>query len=580
MQQSLTTKKLILFIVALTVSTSLIAQQIGPEKVFFYYASLNNLTPENCIDQYASTFDSYNYNQANSDEFKRNKYREKEKQIISEGLKNINYNDKFVTFESARLGEYSFSDHSFPIGPINFRTQVNITSTKKLPSSNDVRTSTYYLNDEVINQKYFLFSLKMSENEASAFIASRKDQRGSINRNVTLRVTYSIINNPINKNNSGSLSRFKGYVYSIEFFGDNNKRIGILYPTIDFYDKVHGIKMKEGVDTIYHTNFYGAGWSSAAFSQSISGILPLKQDANYYRVVKYHEGKIREVKDFYMSGKLAMTGTYGPYSTESEYANGLFTWYYANGLKRQEVSYINGEMNGCFRAWESNGKCAAWSLFTLIRNGMPVGKSKDCGCKDQINTNLETVETSKMASDKEIKTLQNITSGTKSSNNKLLISSSTGNGTNTYLAGSTSITINKKTGTKENSDVLFLFDYKDGPNNNIKPEVKHYLINHFKDWIEKSTQVTAADLEKFREDSLFKIELTFTVRLAALKSLEAYITTRIHVTQNGTIISDESFERSRSLFLESNEPYTVLDNVIKNSEKKISKVLGEYLSIK
>lgn len=164
--------------------------------------------------------------------------------------------------------------------------------------------------------------------------------------------------------------------------------------------------------------------------------------------------------------------------------------------------------------------------------------------------------------------------------NKILISSSSGKETKTFIAGSTSLTINKKSGTKENSDVLFLLDYKDGPNSNIKPEVKDYIIKQFKDWIEKSTQMTTADLERFKKDSLLKIELIFTVRLLAVKSLDAFITTKVHITQNGTIISDESFERSRSLFLESNEPFTVLDNVIKNSEKKLGKTLAGYISIK
>jgi hypothetical protein len=37
--------------------------------------------------------------------------------------------------------------------------------------------------------------------------------------------------------------------------------------------------------------------------------------------------------------------------------------------------------------------------------------------------------------------------------------------------------------------------------------------------------------------------------------------------------------RSKSLLFDSNDPAVVIDNAIRNCEKKISKVLGEYISI-
>ncbi len=67
----------------------------------------------------------------------------------------------------------------------------------------------------------------------------------------------------------------------------------------------------QNMDTVY----YDADWKTT-----------IKANASYYRIVKLvEESKKYEVTDFYMSGKIQMTGTFSSMSPEIK--DGILMWY-------------------------------------------------------------------------------------------------------------------------------------------------------------------------------------------------------------------------------------------------------------
>jgi antitoxin component YwqK of YwqJK toxin-antitoxin module len=74
-------------------------------------------------------------------------------------------------------------------------------------------------------------------------------------------------------------------------------------------------------------------------------------DAAYYRVqVTYAETGLIEVKDFWISGDIQMTGSFIS-NTEEESKNGLFTYYVEGGDIESEVTFLKGEKHGIEKEW-------------------------------------------------------------------------------------------------------------------------------------------------------------------------------------------------------------------------------------
>lgn len=74
--------------------------------------------------------------------------------------------------------------------------------------------------------------------------------------------------------------------------------------------------------------------------------------AAYYRLSE-KGGRFFNVNDYYISGKLQMTGTYT--SLEPEIQHGYFTWYFENGQKYAEGNYVHGEREGIWTFWFPDG---------------------------------------------------------------------------------------------------------------------------------------------------------------------------------------------------------------------------------
>jgi TonB family protein len=82
-----------------------------------------------------------------------------------------------------------------------------------------------------------------------------------------------------------------------------------------------------------------------------------ERDANYYRIISSDtsSGNFRFlVKDYYLSGKVQMTGTYN--SIRPDNKDGQFIYYFENGQQQRECYYRENTLNGAFREWYKSGQ--------------------------------------------------------------------------------------------------------------------------------------------------------------------------------------------------------------------------------
>ena len=176
----------------------------------------------------------------------------------------------------------------------------------------------------------------MSEVNAEALIQKRKDLNGNVNRKFLAKIEYSVMNLK-NQNDPNYLVL---YIHKISIY-DGSGILQSITPDVDYFDKVNGLKLRDGKDKI----FFDKNWKEIEKEDSTS--------ASYYRIVNYQDGKIvNPVIDYFISGKPQMKGNY---IVNLQTMNGLFQWYYENGQKSEEVNYINGNKNGTYNSWYQNG---------------------------------------------------------------------------------------------------------------------------------------------------------------------------------------------------------------------------------
>lgn len=107
-----------------------------------------------------------------------------------------------------------------------------------------------------------------------------------------------------------------------------------------------------------------------------------RDSAAYYRIVYADtSGNIRFlVNDYYLNGTRQMQGFYT--SINPDVKNGLFVYYYPDGSKMIECTFINNAVNGIFTEWHQNGQIKSrigykngryhGSFLTWDSNGNPV----------------------------------------------------------------------------------------------------------------------------------------------------------------------------------------------------------------
>lgn len=90
--------------------------------------------------------------------------------------------------------------------------------------------------------------------------------------------------------------------------------------------------------------------------------------ATYYRKNFLNNNKVWEVRDYYISGKIQMTGSFK--SKKPEEKHGHFVYYYENGNKSSEGAYLNNVHEGIWSYWENDGKLRSSGYYRQDkRNG-------------------------------------------------------------------------------------------------------------------------------------------------------------------------------------------------------------------
>jgi antitoxin component YwqK of YwqJK toxin-antitoxin module len=341
--------KVLTFLIFLLVAYPSISQvNMTNKEVFYYLLRVNNTSPDamaytsygfttgnsslQWIDLYALAFDKDNYVMTSKDEFQRMPYRNKIFKEMNEGIKNVNLNKVFSLFAQTTFGTYDAYSGGFPLDRHNF---LNYFPYLLYPKEMSYRIGV----GNLFNFNDFDFILKMSSQVGQNFLSLRKDTRGNINRKINLKVFYNIIDKPGTQNEYKFFMNI--YVHKIEIY-DGEKLLGQCLPKYNYFDKVNYVKLRAGSDK----EFFNSDWQQIDVNDS--------QNASFYRITNYKDGKIQNpIIDYYISGAPQMVGNYSEYG---DLRNGLFTWYYENGQKESEVTYLSGWREGFFRSWHPNGK--------------------------------------------------------------------------------------------------------------------------------------------------------------------------------------------------------------------------------
>lgn len=221
-----------------------INNNIDPDEVIYDHSKINKKYTENpntWTTSYLKKFDSYNYKLSKNDEFKCYElYKSAREKIINERQK-VDFNRKFNISFSANLGEYNFDLQAFPIY-FNFREQSNKFFYRDpeiyLCNINNIADFEMY-NIYIYSLPYSgELVLRMSPSEASKLITSRKNiNTGKIDRSVSLKITYSILNQKNYKCDKYSMvDYYTGLIakaYSIDVWSDEYelKKLGEIKKT-------------------------------------------------------------------------------------------------------------------------------------------------------------------------------------------------------------------------------------------------------------------------------------------------------------------------------------------------------------
>ncbi|MDZ4847037.1 MAG: hypothetical protein SH857_16005 [Chitinophagales bacterium] len=77
-----------------------------------------------------------------------------------------------------------------------------------------------------------------------------------------------------------------------------------------------------------------------------------KDSARFYRAIKQEENR-QHVMDYYISGTLQMEGDYS--SLQPEIQEGYFVWYFETGQKFVEGNFVHGQREGIWTFWYPDG---------------------------------------------------------------------------------------------------------------------------------------------------------------------------------------------------------------------------------
>lgn len=189
------------------------------QDAFFYKLAVCGDKAADQIDAWGKEFDRADYQRATANEFSRQQYRVRTTALLQRGLNLLSFTTRFADLFAGVLGEYSFSDHGFPL---------EITSHLRF----DIAGVTIYARpDEVVNLADYRWFVPMAEAKASAYVKSHQASDGDIDRSVLLIITYSIVKTT--EKCSPVDVWFKAYFHSVDVVDARNSgvRIATLRPS-------------------------------------------------------------------------------------------------------------------------------------------------------------------------------------------------------------------------------------------------------------------------------------------------------------------------------------------------------------
>lgn len=155
-----------------------------------------------------------------ANEFERAKYRSAIQAKLLDAADKVEFTDRYVYVGAAFFGEYSFDDHSFPIGvqDTGFRYfNYNV-------GGKGIEINPFPL-DQAVNLRDFAWSLAMPEEAARAFLKSYPGRR------IAVRIVYS----PTRSKDQERSSRIylRPFIHSVESYSDTSfsKGLGALPKT-------------------------------------------------------------------------------------------------------------------------------------------------------------------------------------------------------------------------------------------------------------------------------------------------------------------------------------------------------------
>ena len=181
-------------------SSSSSAPEMSPEKVLDYFVAtyLNGGgLMANLINVYGKVVDPKKHERVMADKYERERYIAQIWAKMEDKAARMDFDKKFSIVVEAKLGKYSYENHSFPV----FDRGEVVETLGELSSGGSLFVRGFDTK-RAVNGADFSWSLPMSsDNDANALIKSMEIRRRSlVNRQeefhpVVVRLTYSVVNN-------------------------------------------------------------------------------------------------------------------------------------------------------------------------------------------------------------------------------------------------------------------------------------------------------------------------------------------------------------------------------------------------
>jgi hypothetical protein len=589
---------LLFFINAVSTSAQV---PIDYETSYLYFLRVNNAALESrpsyfvnsnltCAWFYSSAFDKKNYENVKNDEFKRNSYYSQLCNTLRTKIGALSFKKEYYIWSNSSLGEYDFSTGSFPI--VNLFTDCYFISGKSMLDHDCLFKNLPLTIGWVVNRDCYNYSLKLPQAKAENIINSRKKADGTVDRNLQTKLIFSFVNEPyFIQPNQSTFDRdgFIIYVSAIEFY-NNGQLIGSVKPAINFEDPVLGYRVKNGEDTynnrsIIVNRINGLPNGPVKFYNS-DGTLSRIADCSYFFPnqiifsgddvhfakknnklipVSIQQYKKNQKVGYYIECGQSNDGVYLKYVSRLNIdgtKDVIDDPMGSRGHTHLAVNQLPADAQRLIKKYDDG------NYFSYSIGGGPAQSS---AVKDAVVQNQEPGKDQPNA-------VEDKSSSSTNENSNILFSIDKGGLVKDYFAGNAQI-YNKKSGNSLSSDILFMFINKDD-----EIPYQKELIRDVSNWLKEKVKLSPANVGNIKNDELLKIELGFAEKFRSYVTNKgtvwyADLTTNIIITKNGKLANEKSFLNSTTMLAGKEDKWVALEDAILKSEKKISKILDDYMPL-